>query len=373
MKPHVIRALAVTAGSLLAATSALAHVGYGNALFIQAGGVDPIGTALTAGNVFPTDTFGAASNFTSTVSSNAGYITGLDPVTYGNTHDIRFRYFVLAQPSQVGFKITGLSNSPVTGNANPALNGMTPSTLNPAFSLYRGIVPPSSHDGVGENPAYAADPDIRALLQSEGGFAPWSPFVGTNAAIDAAKGLPPGTTSASAAATHWGVFRTNADFATGNDGVSPGGATYSYQYANGDNTPTAGTIQYTGISFADALVGATYTDSQGVSHTVLGADGALDNVVSWSGVLGPGVYTLAIGGAGLIDYANLYTAVRFSNAGRSTDVTANTAYAADRLARRLTITEFTVTAVPEPASIWMLGGGLALLGFYAARRRRGLG
>jgi len=372
MSHSLIRVIVAVAGGLSLVSPSFAHVGYGNALFIQAGGVDPIGTALTAGNVFTTDTYGAASNFSQTVSSNAGYITGLDPVSYGNTHDIRFRYFVLTQPSQVAFTITGLPNSPVSGNANPALNGITPSTLNPAFSLYRGIVPPSSHDGVGENPAFASDPEIKALLQSEGGFASWSPFVATNAAIDGAKGLPAGTTSASADATHWGAFRTNADFAAGNDGVSPGGATYSYQYANGDNTPTAGSIQYTGISFADALAGATYVDSQGVVHALLGADGALDNAVHWVGVLGPGIYTLAIGGAGLGDYASLYADVRSSNAGTSADAGANTAYAADRLARKLAITDFTVTPVPEPASLCLLSGGLGVLGVYAMRRRRGL-
>jgi hypothetical protein len=370
MKSNTIGIFAATVGGLLLAAPALAHVGYNNALFIQSGGVDPIGTLATAGNVIAADTLGAASNFNPTVSSNAGYLAGLDSVTAGNSHDIRFRYFVLTQQSQVSFTISGLANAAVTGNANPALNGLTPSTLNPAFSLYTGILPPSSHDGVGDNPLFAADAQVNSLLQASPGFASWSPFAATNAAIDAAKGLPAGTTAASLAATQWGVFHTNADVTMGNDGVSPGGATYSYLYANGDNTPTVGTIHYTGISVADALAGATYVDSQGVIHTVLGADGQLDNMVSWSGILGPGIYTLAIGGAGLADFASLSADVRNSNGGTGLDTDANNAYSADRLTRKLAITDFSVTAVPEPATTWMLGAGLIALGGICSWRRR---
>jgi hypothetical protein len=170
------------------------------------------------------------------------------------------------------------------------------------------------------------------------------------------KALARGTTSAGADATDWGVFRTNADFPTGNDGVSPGGATYSYLYANGDNTPTAGAIQYTGIHLADAPFGATCTYSEDAVRPVPGANGTLDNGACWSGVLGPRIDTLALGGAGLTDYADLYSNVRDSNAGTSSDPLANIAYAADRLARKLAVTGFTVTPVLRSASVRMLGG-----------------
>lgn len=369
MKHAAIRTLSAAIGAVFMTAPAFAHVGYNGALFIQQGGVDPIGSLATAGSIFSNDTVGAASNFNSTASSNAGYITGLDPVTAGNTHDIRFRYFVLTKESNVSFSINGLANSVVSGNANPALNGLTASRLNPGFSLYRGILPPSSHDGVGSAPAVAADPDIAALLQSQPGFAPWSPFAGTNAAIDAAKGLPAGTTAATG--TQWGVFHTNGDVTTGNDGVSPGGATFSYLYGNGDNTPTTGTIQYTGISGADAAAGATFIDSQGVVRPVLGADGTLDNRVSFSGVLSAGIYTLAIGGAGIDDYDSLFADIRASMAGSSLDTAANNAYAADRLARKLSITDFSVTAVPEPSTVGLMVAGLVSAGAMRLRKARG--
>ena len=368
MKHPVIRTLSAAVASLFLAAPSFAHVGYNNALFIQAGGVDPIGTAGTAGNVYGADTFGAASNFNTTLSSNAGYITGLDPVSYGNSHDMKFRYFVLTQQSQVSFTIAGLANSTVTGNANPALNGITPDTLNPAFSLYTGIVPPSSHDGVGDTPAYAADPDVNALLQSSPGFAPWSPFSGTNSAIDTANGQAAGTAAANG--TRWGAFRTNADVTMGNNGVSPGGSTYSYMFANGDNSPTVGTMYYTGISVADALAGATWTDSQGNVSGVLGADGVVDNMVSWSGILGPGVYTLAIGGANPDDYAAYFDDVRDSMGGLGSDTAANNAYGADRLARKFSISGFTVTAVPEASTWGMMIAGLGLVGMATRRRRK---
>jgi hypothetical protein len=132
-------------------------------------------------------------------------------------------------------------------------------------------------------------------------------------------------------------------------------------------------VTYLGISVADAASGASFLDSLGNTQAVVGADGVVDNVVRWSGVLGPGVYTLAIGGVGLADYASLWSDVQSSSGGRDTTAVCGTTtcanlYAADRLARGVGITGFTVTAVPEPSTLWMLCGGLLILGAWAARR-----
>jgi hypothetical protein len=96
--------------------------------------------------------------------------------------------------------------------------------------------------------------------------------------------------------------------------------------------------------------------------------------VSWTGVLGPGVYTLAIGGVGLGDYAQLSADVRSSSGGLDTTAVCGTTtcanlYAADRLARNVTITGFTVTAVPEPSSVFSMSVGVLVLGALALRRR----
>jgi hypothetical protein len=356
----------------IAAGQAAAHVGYGSSLYTGAGAYDPLA------NTIGTGTYGAASNFTPTVTSNAGYVTGLDPVTLGNTHDIRFRYFVLSGPSQVSFTINGLANNPVSGNANPYLNGITPSQLNPAFSLYSGVVPASSHDGIGDiDPNVSTYGPVATYLATADDFAPWSPFVGVNGVRggDAAGtlGNPIGL---------WGVYDSNGDWTTGNNGqftasntsfTDPAPADGIGPYLGGLGVPKIAGVNYLGISMADAATGATFVDSQGNTQAVLGADGTVDNMVSWSGVLGAGVYTLAIGGANLLNYADLFADVRSSLGGLDATATCGSTtcanlYAADRLARNMSITGFTVAPVPAPAAVWLFGSALAGLGGIARRR-----
>ncbi len=360
---------------LLAAGEAGAHVGYGSALYSGAGTYDPIA------NTIGTGTYGAASNFTATASSNAGFLTGLDPATLGNTHDIRFRYFTLSQTSQVSFAINGLANSMVSGNANPYLNGLTADTLNPAFSLYAGVVPASSHDGVGDiDPNVAGYAPIAAYLATAPDFAPWSPFVDVNGV----RGGPGAGTPGNPVGL-WGVYDSNGDWTIGNNGqfsatdtsaVDPAPADGIGPYMGGLGVPKIGTVHYLGISGADAATGATFVDSQGNTQSVLNPDGTVDNMVAWSGVLGPGIYTLAIGGANLVDYAALYADVRAAMGGHDTTTMCGTTtcanlYAADRLARNLSITGFTVSPVPVPAVAWLFGAALAGVGGLA--RRRGAG
>lgn len=352
MKFKILHAVVAASLGLGLATPALAHVGYGAALYSAAGVYDPLTNTVGAG------TYGAASNFNATVASNAGYITGLDANTLGNTHDIRFRYFTLNSTSQVSFTIKGLTNA----------NGS--STLNPGFSLYNGVLPASSHEGVGDIANVAADADVAAYLATANDFAPWSPFASVN-------GLRGGLAAGTAGNTPglWGVFDTNGSITTGNNAQWNASSNTAVDPANPNylgslGTPKIGTITWTGIAGADGAAGATFVNSSGGSQAVLNTDGTVDNTISWSGLLGPGIYTLAIGGANLINYAHLYSDVRLSLGGTGTDVNANLAYADDRLARNLSITGFTVTAVPEPENVSMMLAGLGLMGVIARRRRK---
>jgi hypothetical protein len=366
-----IRILA-TLSLALAASHASAHVGYGSSLYTGAGAYDPLA------NVIGTGTYGAASNFTPSVSSNAGFLTGLDPATLGDTHNIRFRYFVLSQPSTVSFSINGLPNLPVSGNTNPYLNGLTASTLNPAFSMYSGVVPGSSHEGVGDiDPNVSTYPAVATYLATAPDFAPWSPFADVNHLRGGTAAGTPGNPIGL-----WGVFDTNGGWTTGNNGqftdtstsfTDPAPADGIGPYLGNQGVPKIGTVHWLGIARADAATGATFTDSEGNAQAVLGADGTVDNMVSWSGVLGPGIYTLAIGGANLLNYADLFAHVRSSLAGHDTttmcgSTTCANLYAADRLSRSLSITGFTVTVVPVPAVGWLFG--VALLGVAARTARR---
>ena len=369
---RLIGGLAIALGALAYAGPGSAHVGYGSALYSGKGAYDPISNTIGNG------AYGAAANFTSTVASNGGFLAGLDPSTLGNTHDIRFRYFTLSQTSTVSFTIAGLANSMVSGNANPYLNGLTPSKLNPAFSLYSGVVPASSHDGVGDIANVANFPATSSYLSSAPKFAAWSPFSGANPVRGgAAVGSPTNPTGL------WGVFDANGDWTIGNNGQYTASSTAFADppladgvgpYLGGLGVPKVATVHYLGITVADAAIGASFIDALGHTQAVIGADGVVDNSVSWTGVLGPGVYTLAIGGAGLGDYAQLAADVRSSSGGLDTSAvcgstTCANLYAADRLARNVTITGFTVTAVPEPSTVFSMSAGVLLLGALALRRR----
>ena len=273
-----------------------------------------------------------------------------------------------------------MPNATVSGNPNPYLNGLTASQLNPAFSLYAGVVPASSHDGVGDiDPNVAGYAPIAAYLATAPDFASWSPFAGVNGLRGGAAAGAPGNPTGL-----WGVFDSNGDWTTGNNGQFTAGSTAFADpapangigpYLGGLGVPKIGTVTYLGISGADAAAGATFVDSQGNTQSVLGADGSVDNSVSWSGILGPGIYTLGIGGANLSNYAALFADVRSSLAGLDTaavcgSTTCANLYAADRLARNLSITGFNVSPVPVPAAAWLFASAVAGLGGPGRWRRR---
>ena len=335
-KMHLLKAVAALSMAM-AADMASAHVGYGTALYDQA-----------------TNTYAGAgtSGLNPTVTSNAGWISGLSNNgvnrtstvdTLGDTHNNRFRFFTLTQQSQVSFTVTGTSNS---NNA---------SLLNPGVSIYSGVVPASSHDGVGDTNGLTAaqitamqTPANSAYLANQPAFATWSPFYDAMDEI-----VANGGGAVDAGGANWGVFKADGNFTMGNN--------------NG---------QVSGVTF----LGAVADQASGTY-----ADGTVDNSVSWSGTLGPGTYSLVIGGTSLSDLVSLFAEVQNgvgapnTAGGYSTCVTSNpascdgttysTAYANLRLARNAAIT-FNVQAVPVPGAVWLFGSALA--GLVGLRRRQQL-
>ncbi|MEQ1847613.1 MAG: hypothetical protein ABL983_18765, partial [Nitrospira sp.] len=248
-----LSALALT----LAAGVASAHVGYGSSLYDQS-----------------TNTFGTLNNFTPTASSNAGWISGMSNNgvnrtgavdTLADTHNNRFRFFTLDQNSTVSITVTGTANS----------NGA--SVLNPGFSLFTGQVPASSHDGVadtnGLTPAQIATMQTPAhfgLSANTPAYATWSPFFDATDEV-----VAQGGGAVDAGGANWGVYNANGNFTMGNQ------------------AGLVSTMTYTGQSVGDGYNGDT-----------------LDNQVTWTGNLGPGTYSLVIGGANTTDLSSLFNLVQ---------------------------------------------------------------
>lgn len=306
----------------LAAGVASAHVGYGQSLYDQA--TNTVGVAGTGG-------------FNPTASSNAGWISGMSNNgvnrtgavdTLGDSHNNRFRFFTLDQNSTVSITVTGTANS----------NGA--SVLNPGFSLFSGQVPAASHEGVGETtgmtPAQIAAlqspamvglaanvPNDGGYLQTVPEFASWSPFADINPFLVAEGG---GFVELDGA--NWGVYRADGNVTMGN------------------NNGLVGTMSYTGNSAGDGHNGDI-----------------LDNAATWSGNLGPGIYSLVIGGANGSDLDSLYNAYLNGD---------TTGQANLRLARNMQISMnvngVDLQPVPVPAAVYLFGSGLVGLAGMARRK-----
>lgn len=335
-KMHLLKAVAALSMAMVA-DMASAHVGYGTSLYDQA-------TNTYAGS--------GSGGLNPTVSSNAGWISGLSNNgvnrtaavdTLGDTHNNRFRFFTLTQQSQVSFTVKGTANS----------NGA--SVLNPGVSIFSGTVPASSHDGVGDTNGLSAAAIAtmqtaahNAYLANQPAFATWSPFFDAMDEITANGG---GAVDAGGA--NWGVYKSDGNFTMGNN--------------NG---------LVSGVSF----LGAVADRASGAY-----ADGTVDNTVSWTGILGPGTYSMVIGGTSLSDLVSLfaevqngvgnpntaggYTSCDYSNPVSCNGTAFSSAYANLRLARNMAIT-FNVQAVPVPGAVWLFGSALA--GLVGLRRRQQL-
>lgn len=300
-------ALLGAVGVFLSAGQASAHVNYGNSLFSDSSLIDPV-RPLLAGDVPQYGTGIVNATPDRTVSSNAGWLAGQDATTWGNSHDNRFLYFNLAQASTIDFTITGTNTN---GNG----------VLNPGYSIFQGVAINSVHDGA-INPA--------SYIGAQTGFASWSPFSSANSAIT--------NNGGTLTTQHWGQYRSNADFTMANDGSA---ATAN----NAARPPAAFTLAYTGL---------------------FGANGT-GNTITGHYDLGPGIYSLVVGGANSADLAALLEAAQATNGDYTTARPELTAYNNLRLARTFNI-QFSVNPVPIPAAVWLFGSGLASIVALARRR-----
>lgn len=330
--------------------AASAHVGYGVSLYDQA-----------------TNTWGplGSSGFNPTVASNAGWLSGMSNNgvnrtatidTLADSHNNRFRFFTLTSPSTVSITVVG------TPNTNGA------SILNPGFSLFSGQVPVGSHDGVGDtngltptqiatlqSPAMVGSvigaPDSGGpngdggYLRTQPAFATWSPFFDAMDEI-----LAEGGGFVDAGGPNWGVYRSDGHVTMGNNGG------------------LVSTMFFTGIAVGDGYNGDV-----------------LDNVVSWTGSLGPGTYSLVIGGTSASDLQTLFDLVQQGVGNPATGYTAcdynnpvscdRTSYPPDYATARLRRNMFIrmsvngeLSPVPVPAAAYLFGAGL--VGLVGLVRRR---
>lgn len=290
-------------GLCLSAGQASAHVVFGNSLYSPTNVIDPITGVNGVGAVF--------GNQNRTATSNAGWVAGLNPDTWGDSHNVRFMYFNLASDATIDFTINAFANTPVATGVNAGLTA--PTLLNPAYSIYYGAVPNVSHDG--------------GQYASQTPFAPWSPFA------TAAVGTDPNSEK-------WGEFRSNDQVTMVAD-----------RTINGVPSSVASTMTYTGLF------------------------GSSDNnTITGHYTLAPGLYTLVVGGADEAALAALLAAAQ-APGGTVAPPTGSTAYSdayrlysANRLPHNFNIA-FQVTPVPIPAAAWLFGTGVVSLIAFARRKR----
>lgn len=240
------------------------------------------------------------------VSSNAGWLGGLNATTQMDSHNNRFFFFELTQTSTVDFTISAISGYQyVPFGTTTVVTAL--SDLNPGYSLFSGLIPNISHDG---SPYPGQTP-----------FAPWSLFaVPHNPPV-------PGEVLGDPNSTKWGEYRSNADFTMSNDS----GDVATVSYLAGDGNPNG-------------------------------------NSISGHYVLSPGLYNLVIGGdnQAALDslYANAVASQSCAIAGPACD-----AYAADRIGRGFNV-QFSASPVPVPAAAYLFGSSLVGLVGLARRKRK---
>jgi len=287
MKCTVIKTLSVAALATFAG-QASAHVSYGAPLFDaqnDASSVMHLATANLAVN----------SNQTLTATSDAGYLEDHNAVTWGNSHDNKFMWFSISQPTVINFTITGLANA----NYNGTFTSGAIDTLQPAFNLFQGNVQYLSHDG-----AYQP-----ASINT--GFAPWSSWAFE--ALPVAKGGA-GNVNSEGNLIQGVSYTTDAGALNGQanvtvDGTAPG--VTAHMGVIGSNN---GLVPGDTVTMADNVSQTTYADGTPLTNHsatmtfITGEAAPAGSTTLSSGnidLTAPGIYTLLISGANASDYSQL--------------------------------------------------------------------
>jgi hypothetical protein len=264
-----------------------------------------------------------------------------------NNHDNKGVAFSLAQASKVTFTVTTLGNQ-TTATQSQATAGSSVTTLtgldwNPAFSIFNGLAPQSGHEGgIGNS----------VLKDNLPGYITWGPYAAENPYSATTESTYEATTGNSYTGDGtWGAYRSNTDWVLGRD------ISATATFGNGN---LIGTDQTLGGNNNKLLTYIDSAQSAGGAHTV-----------TWTGTLGPGDYSIWVGGTNAADAdaqkANYQAlAAHIAAGGLGTDATGaalNAAITALRGNYGFTI-QTTVAAVPVPGAVWLFGSALAgLVGF----------
>lgn len=311
-------------------------------------GVENNGTGANAAGTFGTNTatgivYGTY-NQTRAVSSDYGWIQAQNNSLWGNSHDNKGLAFSLSTTSNISFTVTTLGTQ-TSVTQTQATGGTTVTNLtgldwNPAFSIFKGLAPQSAHEGGLGN---------STLTDNLPGYVSWGPYASASPYSASTEANYEATTGNSYTGDGtWGAYRSNADWVAGRD------INASAKFGNGN---FIGTDQTLG---GDNVRKLEYIDAAS------SAPGA--HTVTWSGVLGPGDYSIWVGGTSVRDaarqtlnYLDLYEATQ---AGDTVGIaTATAAISALRGNYGFNI-ETTVSAVPVPGAVWLFGSAITgLIGF----------
>lgn len=338
----ILKVLTATAagGILLLPQQASAHVSYGKPLY------DPQGAAasvlhLTAANQVVTP------SQTTTASSNAGYLESHNATYWGNSHDSRFMWFSIDGPTLINFSVTGNANNPISGTY---VSG-TPSTLQPAYNLFSGVVPYVSHDG-----AYQPNPPNT-------GFASWSSWAW--AALPTANGGT-GNVNAQGNLVKGVSYVADAGALNGQagltiDGTGPGVTSYMGVIGSVNGLQPGDTVTMSNnVSQATYADGTPLTQHSGTMTFLGGEAAASGNTLNSKSIYltTPGVYTLQIAGANQSDYDTLLANAMATGMGGYSGFSQNT------------LGLYAKTIWGTPNTIDTQGGtyplGIPVMGFFAA-------
>ena len=282
--------IALLLGSSMAAISgqAAAHWSSGPFLYNDAG-TNPMHLAASELTNPATGTTYGTYEQTRVGGTSYGWIQATDPSLWGNSHDNDGLAFTLSQTSTVTFTINTLGTATqATETGTSSYKDISGIDWTPAFSIFKGFAPQSSHEGAGaNNPVLAANTP---------GFIEWGPYGSAQPYTNATDSTYESTTGNTYTGNGtWGNFRTTADWVAGRDIVPDA------KFKNGDTIggdPTMGGNNTTTLVYVDHVAG---TDG---SHTVTGTFN-----------LGPGDYSLWVGGTSAADalaqqanYQGLYNA-----------------------------------------------------------------